>query len=137
MCLTRKVNRKVPKHKHITTSFRSFKNFNEDHFINELSLDMQIFQLNQQHIDDDFNTWSSIINKHLNIHALIKTKQVKPKRLQEWFTAEITDLQSKRDTCKHLKMWTDYRRLRNKTKQLIRHAKHKYFSEKVDNAKDM
>ena len=136
MCLTRKVNRKVPKHKHITTSYRSFKNFNEDYFINELSLDMQIFQLNQQHIDDDFNTWSSLINKHLNIHAPIKTKQVKSKRLPEWFTAEITDLQSNRDTCKHLKMWTDYRRLRNKTKQLIRHAKRKYFSEKVDNAKD-
>ena len=110
MCITQKVNRKVSKHKHITTSYRSFKNFNEDHFINELSLDMQIFQLNQQHIDDDFNTWSSIIIKHLNIHAPIKTKRVKSKRLPEWFTAEITELQSKRDTCKHLEMWYDYKR---------------------------
>ena len=33
-------------------------------------------------------------------------------------------------------MWADYRRIRNKTKQLIRHAKRKHFSEKVDNSKD-
>ena len=32
--------------------------------------------------------------------------------------------------------WDDYRTFRNKTRQLIRHAERKYFSETVDNCKD-
>ena len=97
---------------------------------------MQNFHPNQSHIDEDFDIWSSIIVKHITNHAPFKTKRVKSKRLPEWFTADITEMQNKRDTYKRQKMWADHRRIRNKTKQLIRHAKRKYFSEKIDNSKD-
>ena len=136
ICFSRKINCKLSKHAHITTTYRSFKNFNEGRFLSDLTSDMQNYLPNQSHIDDDFDIWSSVIVSHINNHAPMKTKRVKSKRLPEWFTADITEMRNKRDTCKRLKMWTDYRKMRNKTKQLIRHAKRKYFSDKVDNAKD-
>ena len=61
---------------------------------------MQTFHPNKSHIDEDFDIWSSIIVKHLNNHAPFKTKRVKSKRLPEWFTADILEMQNKRDTYK-------------------------------------
>ena len=45
-------------------------------------------------------------------------------------------MQKLRDTCKRLKQWSEYKKYRNKTRQLIRAAKCKYFSESVANSKD-
>ena len=45
-------------------------------------------------------------------------------------------MQNRQDTSKRLKRWDDYRKLRNKTRQLIKQAKQKYFSESVNNCKD-
>ena len=80
--------------------------------------------------------WSSILLKHLNKHAPIKTKRVKTKRMPDWFTQDIVQMQNARDNSKRLKQWTKYRIYRNKTKQLIRAAKRKYFTESVSNSKD-
>ena len=35
-----------------------------------------------------------------------------------------------------MKQWDNYRKFRNKTRQMIRHAKRKYFFDTVDNCKD-
>ena len=72
----------------------------------------------------------------LDKHAWMKTKGVKTKRLPDWFTPEITHFQKLRDNAKRHKMWSDYRRYRNKIKYLIRTAKRKHFSDSVENAKD-
>lgn len=45
-------------------------------------------------------------------------------------------MQNLRDKCKRLKQWSDYKRYRNKTKQLIRKAKRNYFSSCINNSKD-
>ena len=45
-------------------------------------------------------------------------------------------MQSLRDKTKRLKQWSDHRKYRNKTKQLIRQAKRKYFSNSLTNSKD-
>ena len=136
VCITRKVCNKMSKNDHITTTYRSFKNFNEQQFLHELSVDLDAFTPCQANVEDDFNAWFSIILKNLDKHAPLKNKRVKDKRLSDWFTPEITEMQRKRDTSKRLKQWDDYRKFRNKTKQLIRHAKRKYFSDTVDNCKD-
>ena len=136
VCITRKFSNKMIKNNHINTTYRSFKNFNEHQFLHELSIDLQTFSPSQANVEDDFNTWYSIILKNLNTHASIKNKRVKGKRLPDWFTPDIKEMQHKRDQSKRLKQWADYRKFRNKTKQLIRHAKRKYFSDTVDNGKD-
>lgn len=92
-------------------------------------MDLYTFVTNKKTVDGDMNVWSSLILKHLNKYAPVKSKRVKNKGLPCWFTPQIIETQRLRDKCKHLKQWADYRTLRNKTRQLIRATKRKYFSE--------
>ena len=136
VCFTRKVNCKIHKSSHITASYRCFKHFDETLFLNELETDMTPFTTNLSCLDEDFSNWYSIIMNILDKHARIKTKRVKTKRLPDWFTPEITHIQKLRDNAKRHKMWSDYRRYRNKIKYLICKAKRKHFSDSVENSKD-
>ena len=136
VCFTRKVNCKIPKSSHITTSYRCFKNFDDSLFLNDLANDISVFTTNCSSIDEDFANWHSIIMNQLDNHAPMKSKRVKSKRLPDWFTPEIIHMQKLRDHSKRLKQWSDYKRYRNKTKYLIRQAKRKYFSDSVTNSKD-
>lgn len=97
---------------------------------------LSAFTLSQSDINDDVDSWYAIINKHLNRHAPIKTRRVKSKRLPDWFTPEIMKARKNRDNSKNKNNWTDYKRYRNMTKNLIRKAKRKHFSESVTNLKD-
>ncbi|MEW8545692.1 MAG: hypothetical protein AB2693_19395 [Candidatus Thiodiazotropha sp.] len=133
---TRKVSSKISKDKHITTTYRSFKRFDENAFIYDITNDLNTFEADKYSIDEDLSVWYSLILKHLNNHAPIKSKRVKNKRMPDWFTPDISQMQSLRDKSKRLKQWNEYRRYRNKTKQLIRHAKRKYFSNCISNSKD-
>ena len=87
-------------------------------------------------MDGNFNTWLSVITKHFDNNAPVKTKRVKHKRVPECFIPEFTQMQKLRDKSKRLKQWADYKRYRHKTRQLIRSVKRKYFSESVENSKD-
>ena len=136
VCLTRKISCKVTKSEHTTSSYRCFKNFNEAMFLSDLSNDLSRFSPNNSDIDTDFMVWHSLILKQLDSHAPIKTKRVKSKRLPNWFTPEISQSRKMRDHCKRMKKWADYKRYRNKTKDLIRKAKRKHFSESVINSRD-
>ena len=136
VCITRKVSNKISKNNHTSTTYRSFKNFNEEQFLHDLSVDLEEFTLCQLNVEDDFNAWFSIILKNLDMHAPFKNRRVKGKRLPDWFISDIIEMQRKRDTSKRLKQWDNYRKFRNKTRQMIRHAKRKYFSDTVDNCKD-
>lgn len=97
---------------------------------------LSAYTLSQSDINDDVDSWYAIINKHLNRHAPIKTRRVKSKRLPDWFTPEIMKARKNRDNSKNKNNWTDYKRYRNMTKNLIRKAKRKHFSESVTNLKD-
>ena len=64
VCFSRKINNKISKSDHITTSYRSFKTFNEDAFINDLSGDLNNFTVSPQtDINDDLMIWYSIFLK--------------------------------------------------------------------------
>ena len=95
----------------------------------ELTTDLETFHPNHLNVDDDFVLGFSLILKHLNIHAPIKTKRVKTKRIPYWLTPNIAEMQKRRGTSKRLKRWDDYRKFKNKTRQLIKQVKRKYFSE--------
>ena len=136
VCFSRKINSKIPKDKQITISYRCFKKFDENRFIFNVSNDINSYVADKSCIDDDFAIWYSLILNNLNNHAPIKTKRVKHKRTPNWFTPDITYMQNLRDKSKRLKQWSDYKRYRNKTKQLIRQAKRNYFSNCINNSKD-
>ena len=138
ICFTRKVNSKLLKDKHTKSTYRSYKHFDENKFISIISIanDLDAFAADKSCIDEDLNIWYSFLLKHLNNHAPIKSKRVKSKRLPDWFTPDIIQMQYLRDKTKRLKQWSDHRKYRNKTKQLIRQAKRKYFSKSITNSKD-
>ncbi|MCG8110902.1 MAG: reverse transcriptase family protein, partial [Candidatus Thiodiazotropha taylori] len=103
--------------------------------MDDLFTDLQSYQADKLHIDDDFAIWYTIILNKLNKHAPIKTKRVKTKCLPEWFTSDISAMQKQRDKYKRLKQWDDYRKSRNTVRRLIRQAKRDHFSNKVDTCK--
>lgn len=104
--------------------------------MNDLENDLISFKANQSSVDDDFAAWHNIIMKWLNHHAPMKNKRVKSKRLPDWFTPEIIHMQKQRDNARKVNQWTEYKRYRNKIRQLIRLAKRKYFSDSINNSKD-
>ena len=136
ICFTRKINNKIQKTEHITTRYRSFKNFNEDSFRADLASDLNNFTVDQPDINKDISVWYNIIQKHLDQHAPYKTSRVKTKKLPEWYNQEIALARRKRDNFKQRKLWADYKVFRNKTKDLIRKAKRNHFSDTVTKSKD-
>ena len=136
VCITRKINRKIAKNEHTTTSYRCFKNFNESLFLQDLGSDMESFSLSEFNVDNDFTSWYSIIQKHMNTHAPIKTRRVKSQRLPEWCTPEILSARRMRDSFKKAKNWSQYKIYRNKTQDLIRKAKRHHFSASIVSQKD-
>ena len=136
VCFSRKINCKISKNDHITTTYRCFKHFDESRFLTDLEIEFSNFSADSSDIDLDFFTWHQLIMKHLDNHAPVKTKRVKQKRLPQWFTPEITHIQRLRDNSKRLKQWSDFKKYRNKARQLISSAKRKYFSDAISNNKD-
>ena len=53
VCFSRKTNCKISKNEHITTTYRSFKNFNETHFLQDLATDLGSFS--DILVDSDIN----------------------------------------------------------------------------------
>ena len=69
VCFSRKINCKIKKAELTTTSYRCFKNLNEESYTSELSNQLSAFTLSQSDINDDVDSWYAIINKHLDRHA--------------------------------------------------------------------
>ena len=136
VCITRKINHRIAKTEHMTTSYRCFKRFNETLFLSDLGSDLESFTLSNSNVDDDLTSWFSIIQKQLDKHAPIKTRRVKSQRLPEWCTPEIVAARRTRDSFKKDKNWSQYKKFRNKTQNLIRKAKRNHFSESIATQKD-
>ena len=136
ICFTRKVNCKIPKTEDITTSYRCFKTFDEQHFLADLHHDLCNFETNRETIDEDFTALHAIIMNHLDKHAPIKIRRVQSSRLPDWYSPEIGEARIARDRCKRLKHWTEYKHYGNKTRNLIRNAKRQHFTKSIEYFKD-
>ena len=99
---------------HITSTYRCFKNFNENAFQSDLANALQNFELNHQSVDDDFNALHTIVIKQLDKHAPVKQRRVKSRRLPDWYTTEIGEARKARDKFKFQRNWPEYKRLRKK-----------------------
>ena len=62
-------------------------------------------------------------------HAPIKHKRVKSSHLPVWYVPEIGEASKLRDKFKRLNEWPEYKKYGNKTRNLIRNAKCKYFAD--------
>ena len=138
VCFSRKINCKISKNEHITTTYRCFKTFNETQFQHDLASALEPFNdlPAVSNINDDCSLWLGIIQSQLDRHAPIKSRRVKYKRLPDWSNQEILTTRKLRDISKRQGNWSDYKKYRNKTKSLIRQAKRHHFSEAVTNLTD-
>ena len=101
---TRKMHVQPPKGKHYTISYRSFKNFDEAKFVNDLkNVPWDII-----HIFDDTNdilaTWSDLFLDVVDANVPIKQHRVKRKNQPQWITPELLESIKTRDRHKSLAM---------------------------------
>ena len=91
------------------------------------------FTLSSSNVDDDFQSWFSIIQKQLDRHAPLKTRRVKSQHLPEWCTQHDERV----TVLKKIKTgWSHYKFYRNKIQDLIRKAKRNLFLESIASQKD-
>ena len=126
--LTRKTNCTLPKFLHQTISYRSFKSFNEQDFINDLqSVPWDIIKIFDD-TNDTLDSWSSMFIEIVDKHLPLKTLRVKRKQQPKWLTPEIVEAIKTRDRYKSLNEDILYRSWRNKVVNLIKKSKKSQYS---------
>ena len=91
-----------PKDNHFTISYRSFKDFDETEFINDLqSVPWNIIHL-FDNTDDVLEMWTDLFLEVVNKNIPIKQHRVKHKIQPQWITPEILNVIRSRDRHKAL-----------------------------------
>ena len=131
----RKSQSNISKHSHQIITYRSFKNFEENRFINDLnSVPWETMEYFDK-VDDIVSIWSTILLEVLDRHAPIKHQRIKKKYQPDWLTPEIMDLMKERNKCKINGNMEAYRHLRNKVSKQIEMAKKDTYQSKIEDGK--
>ena len=132
----RKLNNCVKSNTHQTITYRSFKNFDENSFIN----DMHGVPLETIKYFNDINeideVWNNMCLEIINKHAPLKSHRIKRKYQPDWLTSQILDCIKGRDKCKFSGKMDEYRLLRNKVSTMIDTAKKEAYQTKIEEGKD-
>ena len=82
----RKTQSNISKNIHQTITHRSFKNFEENRFLNDLnSVPWEIIEQFDE-VDDMVSIWSTLLLEVLDRHAPIKSHRIKKKYQPDWLT---------------------------------------------------
>ena len=119
----RKSQSNISKNSHQIITYRSFRNFEENRFLNDLySVPWEIIE-QFDNLDDIVSSWNALLLDVLDRHAPIRHHRIKKKYRPDWLTPEIMDLMKERNKCKINGNMDDYRYLRNKVSKHIEMAK--------------
>ena len=119
--VTRKIHNRIPKGKHHhTISYRSFKNFDEHKFINDLqAVPWDLIKIFDD-TDDILEAWTDLFLQVVNKNIPIKHHRVKRKTQPNWLSPDILDAMKTRDRHKALGNDTEYKSWGNKVNELIK-----------------
>lgn len=118
--LTRKVNTQLPKMTHHTIKYRSFKQFDETKFNDDLkSVPWDVIKV-FDNVDDALDTWYSLLSDVIDKHVPLKQHRVKRINQPVWLNSEIIESIKTRDRFKALGNTEQYRIWRNKVVNLIK-----------------
>ena len=120
---------------HTYIRYRSFKHFSKDHFLSDLAQAPFGLIYNHNNPDEALETWNSVFLSVVNKHAPLRRKRVKHQQLPPWLTKDIMQAMAERDRLKKAKNYTDYKKVRNQLKNMVRNSKRAYFN-KVAGAED-
>ena len=120
------------KNTHYTISYRSYKNFDENKFIDELqSTPWDIIKVFDD-VNDIVETWSSLFCDIVDKHLPLRQHRVKRKQQPKWLTADIIDAIKTRDRFKSLDNQEQYKIWRNKVSKMIKASKKRQYSEIIN-----
>ena len=133
---TRKMHVQPPKTDHYTISYKSFKNFNEDKFTEDLqSVPWDAIKIFDD-TDDIMEAWLNLFLLVVDKHIPIKQHRVKQKNQPQWLSPEILDAMKCRDRHKSIGNEDEYKLWRNKTIKMIQKAKRIQYQIFLDNNKN-
>ena len=115
--------------------YRSFKNFDQDMFLEDLNRCTWDSIKDINDVDHNVEMWYNLIIGVVDKHLPFKTKRVKRIKQPDWMTTDILECMRQRDHCKSVKNYTVYKILRNKCVSLIREAKTTYYQSCIMNSK--
>ena len=132
---TRKMHVHPPKINHFTISYRSFRNFDESKFTEDLqSVPWDTIKLFDD-TNDILEAWLDLFLQVVDKHVPIKQHRVKNKIQPQWMSPEILDAIKCRDRHKSLRNEDDYKIWRNKVVKLIQNAKKVQYQTFIENNK--
>ena len=130
-----------PKFKARKISVRSFKNFDHDEFLEEISQIPWSTIESFDHIDDAWSSSKTLFTDIADKHAPVKTITVRG-RPAPWVTDDFIAMTWERDHLKHIAekhgdplSWDRYRKHRNRVNRECLKLKKSYFTDKVEQNK--
>ena len=115
------------KNTHYTILYRSFKNFDENKFIDDLkSTPSDIIKVFDD-VNDIVETWSNLFCEIVDKHLPLRQHRVKRKQQPKWLTADIIDAFKTRDRFKSLNNQEQYKIWRNKVSKMIKASKKRQY----------
>ena len=91
------------KHSHTSMKYRSFKNFDQDMFLEDLNRCTWDSIKDTNDIDHNLEIWYSLIIGVVDKHLPFKPKSVKRIKQPDWMTHDILECMRQRDHCKSVK----------------------------------
>ena len=115
-----------------SVEFRSFKNFDQERFLDELRTMSWHVIKDIRNVDLAWKTWEHLLFKVVNKHIPLCHKRIR-KNACPWITDDIVHLMKQRDHAhkvailtKDDELWSTYKTLKNKVTHLIRKSKKEY-----------
>jgi hypothetical protein len=127
---------KIAKSTHTTIEYRSFKRFNKDHFLYDLSSVNFSDVYNCSDANDAVAMWYDIFLPIVDKHAPIRRKRVKHQTLPGWMSNDIIEAMKLRDRLKKDKQFNEYKKQRNVVSELVKKAKKAHFENMIHEQSD-
>ena len=128
----------VPKQKLTTFTYRSYKHFNNESFLSDLSVIPYHITKIFDDIDDAYSVWNDLTMQVVNEHAPIKSKTIKGTRVP-YMNGELRReinvrnmLKRKYDKCKNTINWAKYRIQRNLVTKIRKNSRTKFLQNKCN-----
>ena len=122
--------------RHTEILFRSFKSFNKNMFLADLSVAPFHLVYNYTDPNDALSVWYNIFLPIIDKHAPLRRKRVKHPKLPPWLEKDIVIAMAERDKLKQEKQFEEYKKLKNRIKNMITKAKERYFEKLIEHQKD-
>ncbi|CAB4024977.1 Hypothetical predicted protein [Paramuricea clavata] len=133
VCYSRSRNSVTRIHKHSSIKYRSYKNFNQSAFLEDLTLvPWNVFE-SFDDPNDALDCWEKLFLEVVEKHPPLKKRRVKKPKQPEWLTEEMLKAMNTRDKFAQLNDDRNRKLWRNKANNLVRNGKTTYYRQLIEN----